>query len=572
MAGALRTPRFLLLAAALVVAVFAIYGQVYDHQFIAYDDDSYIYTVSEVQDGLTLHGLRWAFDGAHAGNYHPLTWLSHMLDVSLFGLRPGGHHVMNVAFHAANAVLLAGVLISATGAFRPGAAVAALFALHPLRVESVAWASERKDVLSTLFGLLALAAYVRAVRRPGIGRTLADFGLAPRHLAVLGLFFLGLLAKPMLVTLPFALLLLDFWPLGRFRAAGTGGATATAFRERPWVRPALEKLPLLLLSAAWSLLTVWAQTTDVLPIVKPAFLTRLGNAALSYVKYLGSFVWPAQLAFLYPYPTEGGAVAVSPAASIVAAAILVAITAVVIVYAKRRPFLPMGWFWYAGMLVPVIGLVQVGGQERSDRYTYLTTTGIAIAFVWLAAANWPRRAGLRRALGAGFLLVLALLGTVAWTYTGYWRDSLRLFAYTVDRTRDNYLVLNNYGTALMQANRIDEAIKWLRETARVNPEHCNAHYNLGVALVKQDRFTEAVIPLLRSLKCYEDEGRVGIYIADTHYNLGVALSGMGKYAEAESHLRAALAIAPRYPGASAALGETLRRKALTSGAPAATRP
>jgi hypothetical protein len=326
----------------------------------------------------------------------------------------------------------------------------------------------------------------------------------------------------------------------------------------------LEKTPLFLLSLVWSLITMWAQTTDVLPIVRPDFATRVGNAALSYVRYLADFFWPSQLAFLYPYPTEGGVVAVPVAPAIVAAAALVAITALVVWFGGRLPFLPMGWFWYAGTLVPVIGLMQVGGQARSDRYTYLTTTGVAIALVWLAAAYWPRRPGPRRALVAGCLLALAALGAVAWTYTGYWRNSLSLFGYTVDRTRDNYLVLNNYGTALMQAGRIDDAIGILRETARINPEHCNAHYNLGVAVLRQNRYTEAVIPLLRSLKCYEDEGRVGIYIADTHYNLGLALAGMGKYGEAESHLRAALRISPEYPGASSALGEVLRRKALAT--------
>ncbi|HWR97913.1 MAG TPA: tetratricopeptide repeat protein [Candidatus Methanoperedens sp.] len=547
-AATLKSPRFLVIALLLVLAVAAIYGQTYRHGFIAYDDDSYIYDVREVTGGLTLNGLRWAF-GYHAGNWHPLTWLSHMLDVQLFGVRPGRHHLVGAGLHALNAVLLAGVLTAATGAFWRSVAVAALFALHPLRVESVAWASERKDVLSSLFGLLSLWAYVGYARRPGIGR----------YLAAAGCFVLGLMAKPMRVTLPFVLLLLDWWPLGRlYRPAAPVARKAGAEPQRPWLRPLLEKIPLVALTLAASIKTMQAQTTGVLPIVHPDLLMRVKNAAYSYWAYLGTFFWPfppVHLAFLYPYPREG----ISLATAVAAAAMLVVVTALVVWHARRLPFLATGWFWYVGTLVPVIGLVQVGGQARSDRYTYLTTTGFAIALVWLVDRYWPRRPLARRALAALFLVALVGLGWAAWAYTGRWKNSLTLFKYTVDVTKDNYLVMNNYGTSLMQAARIDEAIGVLQETTRIDPKHCNGHYNLGIALLKKNRHREAVAPLERSLQCYVDEGRVGMYIADTHFNLGVALAGIVQYTEAERHLRAALQISPNYPGASAALGDVLFR-------------
>jgi hypothetical protein len=469
-----------------------------------------------------------------------------MADSQIFGMWAGGHHLVSAGLHAANAVILLLVLRALTGSLWRSAAVAALFALHPLRVESVAWAAERKDVLSALFWLLTLGAYLRYVRRPGAGR----------YLLALGLFALGLAAKPMLVTLPFALLLLDGWPLGRTLGSGARGGAALFAGRRALRALLIEKLPFFALALVSSLVTLQAQTRNVIPFVTPDFATRLANAAVSYVRYLGSFFWPADLAFLYPYPRAG----VPAPYALAAAAVLLAVTAATMFLGRRRPYLPFGWFWYLGTLVPVIGLVQVGGQARSDRYTYLTLLGVAVALVWLLGDLWPRRRGARLAVLALAVGTLASLGAATAAYTRVWRDSLTLFRYTVGVTTENYIVLNNLGSMLMSAGRSEEAIAVLRETQRINPEHCNASYNLGVTLIRAVRHREALEPLAYALACYEREGRVGGYIADTYFNQGLALAGLGRFAEAEDRFRRCLQIAPQYPRARMALGDVLLRQ------------
>jgi len=538
--------RLLPLALILVLAVAAIYGQTVHHEFIAYDDDTYILNNPEVTGGLSWRGVRWAF-GYHAGNWHPLTWFSHMVDSQIFGLWAGGHHLVSAGFHAANAVLLLLVLWAMTGALWRSAAVAALFALHPLRVESVVWAAERKDVLSALFWLLSMGAYLGYVRRPGIRR----------YLLALGLFAVGLAAKPMLVTLPFALLLLDWWPLGRALRHGAGPAPRPAFADLRTVRALLvEKCPFFALSLFSSLVTLQAQTLGVIPFVTPDLPTRLANAANSYVRYLGAFVWPDGLALLYPYPRAGIPGAAAAAATV--GIILVCVAA--LYFGRRRPYLPFGWFWYLGTLVPVIGLMQVGGQARSDRYTYLTLFGVTVALAWLAGDLWPRGRKTRLALAGVFALSLAALAGASASYARVWRDSLTLFEYTVGVTKDNYIVLNNLGSMLMESGRTEEAITVLQETERLSPKHCNAPYNLGTTLLRLGRYREALVALSRALACYEREGRVGAYIADTHYNLGAAFAGLGRYPEAESHFRTCLRIVPNYPGGRLALGNALSRQ------------
>lgn len=535
--------RLLPLALLLVLAVAAVYGQTFRHEFIAYDDDTYIFNNQPVKDGLTWDGFVWSF-GLRAANWHPLTWLSHMLDCQIFGLWAGGHHLVSAGLHAANAVLLLAVLTAMTGAFWRSAAVAALFALHPLRVESVVWAAERKDVLSALFWLLTLGAYLHYARRPG----------TRRYLAALGLFALGLAAKPMLVTLPCVLLLLDWWPLGRTRPFGSTGPARAAFAGvRAWPALLAEKAPFLALSLVSSLLTLRAQTLNVIPMVTPDLGARLANAAASYLRYLGAFIWPDGLAFLYPYPRA----AIGWRA---AAAVLAIITGAAVYAARRRPYLAVGWLWYLGTLVPVIGLIQVGAQARSDRYTYLTLVGVALALVWLAGDLWPRRSAARQALALACALVIATLTVSSARYVRVWRDSIALFQYTVGVTTDNYIVLNNLGSMLMSAGRNEEASVILRETARINPEHCNADYNLGLTLMRLVRYPEALEALTRAMTCYQREGRAGGYIADTHFSLGAALSALGRFPEAEWHLRAALRIAPEYPGGRIALGEALARQ------------
>jgi len=317
-----------------------------------------------------------------------------------------------------------------------------------------------------------------------------------------------------------------------------------------------EKWPFFALSLLSSLVTLRAQTLNVIPFVTPDFATRLANAAASYMRYLGAFAWPEGLAFLYPYPRAG----IPWVAVAAAAAGILLLSAAALFFGSRRPYLPFGWFWYLGTLVPVIGLMQVGGQARSDRYTYLTMLGVAVALTWLAGDLCSPRKATRLALSAASAVLLAALAVSSAAYASVWRDSLTLYEYTVRVTKDNYIVLNNLGSMLMSSGRSERAISVLQETERLNPAHCNAPYNLGITLIRSARNREALDALSRALTCYEREGRVGAYIADTHYNLGVALSNLGRHPEAELHFRTCLKIAPDYPGGRLALGNALARQ------------
>ena len=394
--------------------------------------------------------------------------------------------------------------------------MAVLFAVHPQRVESVAWASERKDLLAGLFWLLTTGAYLRYARRPGAGR----------YAAVLALFALGLTAKPMLVTLPFALLLLDFWPLGRLPLPGRRPA-----RPVPWQGVLVEKVPLLLLTVPSILVTLRAQTRGVVPFVHPAFPERVANALISLLAYLETFFWPRGLALLYPYPEQG-----TPVASMLAAAAALALVTAGALHLRRRlPFLPVGWFWFLGTLVPVIGLVQVGSQSHADRYTYLPLVGFAVALVWLAGALAPRGAAARRGVALCAAAWVAALGAAAVSQTAVWRDDLTLLGHTVRVTKDNYVIMNNLGEALAKAGRRDEAIAVLREAVRISPDHCNASYNLGLNLLRQSRPLEAIPPLERSLECYKRKNMKLVWVTDTLSNLGTANYQLGRLAEAEAY-------------------------------------
>jgi protein O-mannosyl-transferase len=511
----MRERRLWAAAAVLVLLVVAIYGQIVNHGFLNYDDDTYITDNAAVRGGLTREGFVQAFHIA-AGNWHPLTWLSHMADVSLFGLRAGGHHAVSAVLHAANAVLLLLVLRALTGAFWRSALVAALFAVHPLRVESVAWAAERKDLLAGCFWLLTTGAYLRYVRRPGTAR----------YLATLVLFALGLAAKPMVVTLPFTLLLLDVWPLARFPVPARGPS-----RPSSWQDLLVEKVPFLILTVLSVLVTLRAQTRGVIPFVRPEFPDRVANAAVSLLAYLKTFFWPRDLAMLYPYPEKG----IPLAAALAAVVVLVLLTAAAVLLFRRIPSLAMGWLWYLGTLVPVIGLVQVGSQSHADRYTYLPLVGVTIACVWLIGAAWSPRTAARGGLAAFAVAWVVTLAAAASFQTALWRDNLTLLGHTVRVTKDNYIIMNNYGEALASAERFEEAIAVLREAARINPEHCNASYNLGFNLLKQGRPQEALQPLELSLACYRKYNMKRVWVTDTVSNLGMANYQLGRYGEAEAY-------------------------------------
>jgi Flp pilus assembly protein TadD len=538
-----RTP---LICLALVVAVFAVFWQVHTHDFVNFDDQEYVTDNPHVRAGLTVQGTAWAFTTFDAGNWHPLTWLSHMLDCQLFGLNPAGHHLASVVLHLANTLLLLLILHRMTGALWRSALVAALFAIHPLHVESVAWVAERKDVLSTLFWLLTIWAYLGYVKRPSPGR----------YLLVLFAFACGLMAKPMVVTLPFVLLLLDYWPLARMdrglphdgedlqphAARGSGEHPVTLLRLL-W-----EKVPLLALSAVSSVVTFIAQRSggaveilDVVPVE-----SRLGNALVSYVKYIGKMLWPNHLAIFYPHPGD------SPPwwQTAGAALLLTCITLLVVREAQRRPHLITGWLWYVGTLVPVIGMVQVGGQAMADRYTYVPLIGLFVVVAWSLAdlAKTWRYGRLASVVAVG--ATLSVLTICTWKQVRYWGNSLTLFEHALRVTTNNFVAENNLANALVSQNRLQEAIPHYARAIEIKPTHVEAYNNMGVLLASQGRFREASAYYLRALELKPDS-------AETHNNLGVALVQLGKVEEATLHYLKATKLKPDYAEAHNNLGNAL---------------
>jgi tetratricopeptide (TPR) repeat protein len=518
--------RALVISAFLMLAIVGVFGQTVGHDFVNYDDNKYVYKNPHVADGGTIAGLAWAFTSRHASNWHPLTWLSHMLDGRLYGLAPWGHHLTNVVLHAATAILLFLVLWRATGGLWPSAFVAALFAVHPLRVESVAWVAERKDVLSGLFFMMTLGAYVNYVRRP--------FSLV-RYLTVMAFFCLGLMAKPMLVTLPLVLLLLDYWPLGRMTARQP--ARRTCF----W-----EKVPLLMLSAASCAATLWAQTEAIAANDRLDLPLRLGNAAVSCVGYLEQLFCPVGLAALYPYPEAGlGFWKVATAVLV-----LVAISSGAVVWRRRCPYLLVGWLWCLGMLVPVIGLIAVGSQAMADRYTYLTQIGLSIALAWGATdltRSWPRR-GL--VCGIASAMVIAIMSGAAWRQTCYWRNSETLWRHTLACTTGNSIAHYNLGVDLADRGRISEAIGQYQKALKVRPGYAEVHYNLGVLLANRGEIDQAIAHYRAALQIVPN-------FSEAHNNLGSALASRGQFGEAIVHYRQALDILPEFAEAHNNFGNAL---------------
>ncbi|MGP8198118.1 MAG: tetratricopeptide repeat protein [Limisphaerales bacterium] len=500
---------------ALAAVTFAVFRQTQACQFIDLDDDDYVYHNAAVAGGLTLKGIVWAFS-FHCYNWHPLTWLSHMLDCQLYGLRPGGHHLTSVLLHTVSVIALFLLLRQMTGALWRSAFVAAVFAIHPLRVESVAWVAERKDVLSGLFFMLTIAAYVRYARRPW---SFARYGL------VLLLFALGLMCKPMLVTLPAVLLLLDYWPLQRVKSRKPLGLV-------------LEKLPLLALSAASCVVTLLAQHKAIQLSEAFSLPLRLANAMTACMVYLGQMVWPSGLAVLYPYPHSG-----LPAWKVALAGMLLAgLSALAWAQRRRQPWMLVGWLWYLLMLLPVAGLIQVGNQAYADRYTYLPQIGLYIALTWLAGALAAKRQGARVALAFFMSALLAALMICAWKQTAYWKDSETLWRHTLACTTDNYTARFSLANALSrQADGMDEAISQYQQALQIKPDFPEAHLNLGNALFKEGRTDEAISQYQLALQFQPDS-------ADTHVDLGNALVQQNKLDEAISQYQRALQIDPTHPG------------------------
>jgi tetratricopeptide (TPR) repeat protein len=519
-----------LVVLALSALVLSLFWQAGEFAFVNIDDNQYVYKNPFVLQGLTKEGVAWAFTTFEAANWHPLSWLSHMADVELFGLDAGWHHRVNVLFHLLNTALLFLVLQSMTGGLWRSAFVAALFAAHPLHVESVAWVAERKDLLSALFWMLTMGAYLRYARSPGAGR----------YALVLACFAVGLMCKPMLVTLPFVLLLLDWWPLGRF-----GTVPLSSKKVSRLVR---EKIPLLALSAASCAITYVAQVeggaVKLLGFVPPGM--RVSNAIVSYVKYLEKTFWPASLAVFYPHP--GSLHAGIPAWQAAGAALLLSVLSYLALrQGSRRPYLAVGWFWYLGTLVPVIGMVQVGGQALADRYTYVPLIGIFLIIAWgvpAALGGWRIR---RTVLAAAAGLALAALSAATWSQAGYWRDDVALFGRALRVTERNWLAWNNLGVAYEKAGRPDLAFAYYREAVRIRPDYSYAWYNLGSIYGNFGQQQEAIASYRETVKADPE-------FFEAWNNMGAAYSILGQFQEAVVSYREAVRVRPEYADAWYNLG------------------
>ena len=494
---------------ALAALVWLVFGQTLWHDFINYDDPRYVYENTKITSGLSLSGIGWAFTHIHSMNWHPLTTMSHMLDCQFYGVKAGWHHFTNVLLHTVAVILLFLALQVMTGALWRSAFVAAVFAIHPLRVESVAWIAERKDVLSGVFFMLTLLAYAHYVRLPSLGR----------YLLMAFVFACGLMSKPMLVTLPFVLLLLDYWPLDRIRG-------------QLWKR-VLEKIPLIALSAGSSLATFVAQKgavgwTEELPI-----LERIDNAIVSYVLYIWQMFWPINLAVFYPHPENR-----LPLWAIISAALLlICATAAVIAVRKQRPYFLTGWLWYLGMLVPVIGLVQVGWQGRADRYTYLPQIGLYVAVAWAVADLTARWRHQRTIMSVAAILVISLLSACGWVQASYWRDSETLFKHALAVTTNNDVAENNLGIVFLGQGRVDEAISLLQAAVDLRPDNSPAHDNLAKALLQKGEVSDALIHYHKLLELQPDN-------IEVHNIVGTVLVQQRRVREGVEEWQKVLAIQP----------------------------
>jgi len=520
------------------VAILAVYSQTFGYGFVSFDDGTYVFRNQMIQRGLSIQGLAWACTTFYASNWHPLTWITYMLDTGMFGINPGEMHAVNIFLHLGSSILLFLAMERMTKQRWRSALVAAIFALHPLHVESVAWIAERKDVLSTFFQLLTLWLYVRYT----------EDSKPARYALMLAAFALSLLSKPMAVTLPFVLILLDLWPL----------------RRRP---PIWEKGPLFAMSAAASVLTLLAQrsTGTVVSLTKLPFADRLADAAIDYLRYIEKAFWPTNLALLYPIEKA------TPMAVSAALLILTAITIAAVRNFRSRPYVLVGWLWFLGMLVPVIGLVQVGFQSIADRYTYIPLVGLSMALIWTVSDFAASRPRLRQPAAIAAVLVLLILATGAYRQTQYWKDSITLYEHTLAVTRGNYVIHNNLGIELQGAGRLDEATAQFRQAVADAPEYkealnslgaileykgnkidaialhrraiaadptyANARFNLGHELFQTGQTDEAFVELTKALRLEPDSAR-------GHAYMGAVLIARGNLDEARQHLQTSLRHAP----------------------------
>ena len=579
------------IGAFLAAITWGVFGQTLTYPFVTYDDPQYVYANPDISSGISLTRISWAFTHTIAGNWHPLTTISHMLDCQLYGLDPAGHHFTNVLFHAIAAVLLFLVLQQMTGGLWRSAFVAALFAIHPLHVESVVWVSERKDVLSALFFMLTLGAYARYVRAPSVRS----------YFLLLLLFVLGLMSKPMLVTVPFVLLLLDYWPLGRITHVGFIKPLAqrpAISSQWPVIRRLIaEKVPLLALSVCSSVVTLFTQLQSIGDTCQLPFAWRLNNAAVTYVAYIWQMFWPVRLAAFYPHPNDR----LHLWQVLLAAAFLIAVTLLAIDWRKERPYVLTGWFWYLGMLVPVIGLVEAGDQARADRYTYLPQIGLYVLITWgvtdlmtfmmtrrsrsqLLMTGWhsPPRAASKKPAdslpvrgskpGSGYqalcaaiaVAIIMLLSWRAFAQTSYWKNSEVLWNHTLAVTGDNDVAYFNLGYFFLQRGDLDSAISRFERALKIRSRNSAAHYNVGTALIENNlanllaqkgRLNEAV-------DHYHGAMRLDPVYGDPYLNLGNILFQQGRMRDAMAQWETAHATQPKDARFHTALGDAFLRARL----------
>lgn len=531
--------RELQIGACLIVAVIAVYGQVIGHHFINLDDDIYVYENPMVTAGLTTKGVAWAFTTFHAANWHPLTWLSHMLDAQVFGLNPGPHLAINVLLHILNSLLLFALLKRMTQRLWRSAIVAASFALHPMHVESVAWAAERKDVLSAFFGVLCLLAYVRYAR--------AAHPSWKQFLPVTLTLALALMAKPMFVTWPFVMLLLDYWPLNRLEWRPREGLKRLA---RGLVPLAREKIPIFALGAASVAITYIAQSRGgaVRQFTDAPLSLRISNALVSYAMYILSLLWPRGLGVYYPFPPEG----IPPWQVAASLALVAGVTVAVLRTTERRGYLITGWGWYLGTLIPVIGLVQVGGQAMADRYSYIPSVGLFVIAVWGVGDLIAQTRAQRRVAAFVSIVWLAILGSLAYVQVGFWQDSITLFRHTLSVAPNNLVVKYNLAYSLGKQGNLDDAIVHFGDALRIKPDFFDALINIGVTLNDQRKFAEAATYLTRAVELQPQSSKA-------HLQLGIALAQNGGSDEALHHFYKAEGLAQNDPDVRTNLGLMLAR-------------
>ena len=545
-----------LLALLLALAVIAVYYPVHSQPFANYDDPDYVSDNVHVRSGLNWTTLQWAMTARDAANWHPVTWISHALDVQLFGVTPSGPHDVNVLLHIVNALLLFWVLQRATGYVGRSWMVAALFALHPLNVESVAWIAERKNLLSVFFFLLALDAYRRYAEKQKLAR----------YIIVAVLFALALMSKPVAITFPFVLLLWDYWPLGRlavrsspFALLQNAGKSSTgekrmANREwRPslsaWVELFWEKVPLLGLCGLSAVLTLNAQSAGG-ATSGYAFTMRLENAVISYARYLGDLFWPTRLALFYPYPLKP----YSAIAVLGATVLLLGISAAVAI-ARRRRYLPVGWLWFLGTMVPMIGVIQVGTQAMADRYAYLPFIGLFIMLVWLVADYAAQKALPITALRGAAVVVLVALAFLSHRQVSFWNDHVTLWTHALEVTHDNWVAENNLGTALLKLSRAEDAIPHFRRAAALFPEDPNSNLNIGT-------YEQMHGNLAAAIERYKFAANVSRNVrtkARAYNNLGYAYKDIGDLSSARESFQQAVKVDPLFAGAWISLGLVAQR-------------